>query len=75
MRCARIVRACEIRYMSMRRGVEMRQAESASIESLPQTEPSRRPVQIFAAIFVAAAIVYSFQLGTDALGASEAYSA
>ena len=75
MRCARIVRACEIRYMSMRRGVEMRQAESASIESLPQTEPSRRPVQIFAAIFVAAAIAYSFQLGTDALGASEAYSA
>ncbi|MGH7925756.1 MAG: glycosyltransferase family 39 protein [Candidatus Binatus sp.] len=36
---------------------------------------SRRPVQIFGAIFVAAGFVYSFHLGTDALGASEAYSA
>ncbi|HLX06177.1 MAG TPA: glycosyltransferase family 39 protein [Candidatus Binatus sp.] len=36
---------------------------------------SRRPIEIFAAIFVAAGIIYSFHLGTDALGASEAYSA
>ena len=34
-----------------------------------------RPLEIFAAIFVAAGLVYSFHLGTDALGASEAYSA
>ena len=53
----------------------MRQAASASIESLPHTESSRRPIRIFVAIFIAAAIVYSFRLGTDALGASEAYSA
>jgi len=38
-------------------------AASASIESLPQTESSRRPIQIFAAIFVVAAIAYSFRLG------------
>ena len=36
---------------------------------------SRRPIEIFAAIFVAAGFIYSFHLGTDALGASEAYSA
>ncbi len=36
---------------------------------------SRRPFEIFAAIFVAAGFIYSFHLGTDALGASEAYSA
>jgi 4-amino-4-deoxy-L-arabinose transferase-like glycosyltransferase len=36
---------------------------------------SRRPLEIFAAIFVAAGFIYSFHLGTDALGASEAYSA
>lgn len=63
----------------------MRQADSATIESslvssrraVPSGREilSRRPVQIFAAIFVVAALVYSFQLGTDALGASEAYSA
>jgi 4-amino-4-deoxy-L-arabinose transferase-like glycosyltransferase len=35
----------------------------------------RRPLEIFAAIFVAAGFIYSFHLGTDALGASEAYSA
>ena len=37
--------------------------------------PSRRPLAIFAAIFVAAGFIYSYHLGTDALGASEAYSA
>jgi 4-amino-4-deoxy-L-arabinose transferase-like glycosyltransferase len=36
---------------------------------------SRRPFEIFAAIVVAAGFIYSFHLGTDALGASEAYSA
>jgi 4-amino-4-deoxy-L-arabinose transferase-like glycosyltransferase len=36
---------------------------------------TRRQIEIFAAIFVAAGFVYSFHLGTDALGASEAYSA
>jgi hypothetical protein len=36
---------------------------------------SRRPIEIFAAIFVAAGLVYSFHLGTDPLGASEAFSA
>ncbi|HKN13203.1 MAG TPA: glycosyltransferase family 39 protein [Candidatus Binatus sp.] len=35
----------------------------------------RRPVEIFAAIFVAAGITYAYHLGTDPLGASEAYSA
>jgi hypothetical protein len=59
----------------------MKQAGSETIESSPQTETpvrglmSRRPVQIFAAILVMAAIVYSSRLGTDALGASEAFSA
>ena len=62
----------------------MRQADSATIDSAtiesPQrTEPSRRelsrPLQIFAAIFVVAAAAYSFHLGADSLGASEAYSA
>jgi Dolichyl-phosphate-mannose-protein mannosyltransferase len=37
--------------------------------------PSRRPLEIFAAILVAAGFIYSFHLGTDALGASESYSA
>jgi Dolichyl-phosphate-mannose-protein mannosyltransferase len=36
---------------------------------------SRRPLQIFAAILVAAAFVYSYRLGADPLGASEAFSA
>ena len=36
---------------------------------------SRRPFEIFAAILVVAGFIYSFHLGTDALGASEAYSA
>ena len=67
--------------MSFAKRVEMRQAGSATIESSPRAETSReeflsrRPIQIFVAIFVVAAIVYSFRLGTDALGASEAYSA
>src|SRR5260370_12773749 len=62
-------------------GVEMRRASSATIESSPNAEQSRRellsraPVQIFVAIFIVAALVYSFRLGADALGASEAYSA
>ncbi|MHB8383112.1 MAG: glycosyltransferase family 39 protein [Candidatus Binataceae bacterium] len=34
-----------------------------------------RPVAIFGAVFAAAAIFYSFHLGRDPLGASEAYSA
>lgn len=59
----------------------MRQAGSATFESPPRAEPSRgglssiRPLQIIAAILVVAALVYSFRLGADALGASEAYSA
>jgi hypothetical protein len=36
---------------------------------------SRRPLKIFTAILVASGIIYSIHLGTDALGASEAYSA
>lgn len=36
---------------------------------------SRRPTLIFVTIMVVAAIIYSYRLGTDALGASEAYSA
>ena len=36
---------------------------------------SRRPLEIFAAIFVAAGFIYSVHLGSDPLGASEAYSA
>ncbi len=52
---------------------------SATNESTLHAEPSRaglsRPVQIFAAIFVAAALVYSHRIGTDPLGASEAFSA
>jgi len=35
----------------------------------------RRPTTIFVAIFGVAAVIYSYQLGTDALGASEAFSA
>jgi 4-amino-4-deoxy-L-arabinose transferase-like glycosyltransferase len=59
----------------------MRRASSAIIESSanpdqPRAELlSRAPLQIFAAIFIVAAIAYSFRLGTDSLGASEAYSA
>src|SRR5260370_33368858 len=81
-RFRQIVRTREIRYMSMPRiGVEMRRASSATIESSPNAEQargellSRAPLQIFAAIFVVAALVYSFPLGADALAASEAYSA
>jgi Dolichyl-phosphate-mannose-protein mannosyltransferase len=36
---------------------------------------SRRPLEIFAAMLVAGGFIYSYHLGTDALGASEAYSA
>ncbi|HEV2170958.1 MAG TPA: glycosyltransferase family 39 protein, partial [Candidatus Binatus sp.] len=50
-------------------------ATSAAIESSLDSQSSRRPLLIFVAIFVAAAFVYSFQLGTDPFGASEAYSA
>ena len=57
----------------------MRQADSATIDSATIESPLRRefsrPLQIFAAIFVVASVVYSFQLGADSLGASEAYSA
>src|SRR5271168_5005061 len=59
--------------------VEMRQAASATIEPSTRAKPTHRefsrPVQIFVAIFVVAAIVYSFRLGTAALGSSEAFSA
>src|SRR5271154_4729618 len=67
--------------MSCASWVEMTQAASATFESLPPTETprrglwSRRPVQIFALVFVVAAIAYSSHLGTDARGASEAFSA
>jgi uncharacterized membrane protein len=59
----------------------MRTAGSATIESSPREEParrellSRRPMQLFGAVFVAAALVYSNRLGADPLGASEAFSA
>ena len=59
----------------MDKGILMTEAGSATIESLSGDRPSRRPLEIFAAIFVAAGLIYSFHLGTDALGASEAYSA
>ena len=36
---------------------------------------SRQALEIFAVIFVAAGFIYSYHLGTDSLGASEAYSA
>jgi 4-amino-4-deoxy-L-arabinose transferase-like glycosyltransferase len=36
---------------------------------------SRRALEIFVVILVAAGFIYSYHLGTDALGASEAYSA
>ncbi|HSU91982.1 MAG TPA: glycosyltransferase family 39 protein, partial [Sporolactobacillaceae bacterium] len=76
-----VVRTREIRYMSMREaGVEMPRPSSATSESSPIAESRRKlfspaPVQIFIAIFIVAAIVYSFRIGTDALGASECYSA
>ena len=53
----------------------MTEAGSATIESLSGDRPSRRPLEIFAAIFVAAGLIYSFHLGANAFGASEAYSA
>ncbi len=53
----------------------MTEAGAATIESSAGDRSSRRPLEIFAAIFVAAGLIYSFHLGTDALGASEAYSA
>src|SRR5271166_694694 len=62
-------------------GVEMRQAGTATIESSLQAESSlreslaRQPVLLFGLIFVVAAIVYSYRLGVDPLGASEAFSA
>ncbi|HEY9159440.1 glycosyltransferase family 39 protein [Candidatus Binatus sp.] len=53
----------------------MTEAGSATIESLSGDRPSRRPLEIFAAIFVVAGLIYSSHLGANALGASEAYSA
>src|SRR5712671_5438722 len=76
-----VVRTREIRYISMpRSGVEMVRPSSATIESSPVAESRRKlfspaPVQIFVAILIVAAIVYSFRIGADALGASECYSA
>jgi mannosyltransferase len=43
-------------------------------EKKPARGPAR-PLAIFGAVFAAAAIFYSFHLGRDPLGASEAYSA
>src|SRR5208282_1833220 len=57
------------------KGILMTEAGSATVESLSGDRPSRRPLEIFAAIFVAAGSIYFFHLGTDSLGASEAYSA
>src|SRR5882757_1347681 len=47
------------------------------IEIVPPTEAdsSHRVIQILAAITIVAAALYSFHLGKDSLGASEAYSA
>src|SRR6266481_9789666 len=61
-------------------GVEMPRPSSAISESSPVAESRRKlfspaPMQIFVAIFIVAALVYSFRIGTDALGASECYSA
>jgi len=53
----------------------MAEAGSATIESLSGDRSPRRPPEIFAAILVAAGLIYSFHLGANALGASEAYSA
>ncbi len=47
----------------------------ATSASSTRADSSRRRRLIFAGIVVASAAVYSFRLGTDALGASEAYSA
>ena len=44
-------------------------------ESPPEVHASRRPLEIFGAIFAAAAAIYFFRLATDPLGASEAFSA
>jgi dolichyl-phosphate-mannose-protein mannosyltransferase len=58
----------------------MRRAGSA-IDSSLRAEPSHRelswprPIQLFSAIVVVTALIYSFRLGTDPLGASEAFSA
>jgi hypothetical protein len=50
--------------------------ESAAwTESSLRDSLSRHPVLLFGAIFVVAALTYSFRLGTDPLGASEAFSA
>ena len=46
-----------------------------TIEASSSIRPSRGPLRIFAAVFVIACLIYSFHLGADALGASEAYSA
>jgi hypothetical protein len=71
------VRAPEIGYIwhGAGKGILMAEAGSATIESLSGDRPSRRPLEIFAVIFVAAGLAYSFHLGTNALGASEAFSA
>jgi len=53
----------------------MTEAGAATIESLSGDKSPRRPLETFAAIFVAAGLVYSYHLGANALGASEAYSA
>ena len=53
----------------------MAEAGPATIEASSSLRPSGRTLRIFAAVFVAAGLIYSFHLGADALGASEAYSA
>src|ERR1700685_2260173 len=68
-------------YARARNGMKIARAKSAISRAVADNRipmaarASRRPLEIFAAIFVAAGIIYSFHLGTDALGASEAYSA
>ena len=73
----KIVRAREIRYISREadKGILMTGEGSATIESLSRERWQRRPHEIFALIFIAAGLIYSYHLGADALGASEAYSA
>jgi hypothetical protein len=67
-------------YARARGRMKIARAKSAISRAVADKTPmaaraSRRPLEIFAAIFVAAGFIYSYHLGTDALGASEAYSA
>ncbi len=59
----------------------MRQAGPATVETSSRTQSSlreffsRRPVQLFGAILVVAAFVYSYRLGADALFGAESFAA